>query len=225
MIKAIIFDYYKVLATKGNLDILRKKYGSRLKKEADIKKIISEHDLGKSSKWLYQEIGKIHNISPEELENTVKNQPAIEKNKKLIDFIKNDLREKYKIGLLSNMGPGAGKEILDENDWALFDDKVHSFEVGLIKPDPAIYYLAAQRLGVEPTECVFVDDKDENVLAAKKVGMKSIVYQNFNQFYDDLETIFAAEGKRAARAKTALFARRDEKKPLVLSHKRSAQDA
>ncbi|MEV4498802.1 HAD family hydrolase [Micromonospora arborensis] len=53
-----------------------------------------------------------------------------------------------------------------------FDVAIFSCDVGLAKPDPAIYHLAAERLGVEPTECVFVGDGADGELAgAAAVGM------------------------------------------------------
>ncbi|MFU8839937.1 MAG: HAD family hydrolase [Nitriliruptoraceae bacterium] len=57
---------------------------------------------------------------------------------------------------------------------ARFDDIVLSGAVGLRKPDPAIYRLAADRLGVAPTACVFVDDLAGNVRAAARLGMGAV---------------------------------------------------
>jgi putative hydrolase of the HAD superfamily len=57
---------------------------------------------------------------------------------------------------------------------ARFDDIVLSGAVGLRKPDPAIYRLAADRLGVAPTDCVFVDDLAGNVRAAADLGMLAV---------------------------------------------------
>ena len=56
--------------------------------------------------------------------------------------------------------------MLDE----LFDAVVISAEVGLHKPQPEIYLLAAERLGVEPAECVFVDDLRENCAGRRGGG-------------------------------------------------------
>ncbi|MFO7777470.1 MAG: HAD family phosphatase [Nitriliruptoraceae bacterium] len=55
-----------------------------------------------------------------------------------------------------------------------FDDLVLSGHVGLRKPDPAIYRLAAERLGVEVEACVFVDDLEHNVEAATALGMVGV---------------------------------------------------
>lgn len=57
---------------------------------------------------------------------------------------------------------------------AYFDDVVISAQVGLRKPDPAIFRLAARRLDVPEAACVFVDDLDLNVAAARELGMTGI---------------------------------------------------
>lgn len=61
---------------------------------------------------------------------------------------------------------------------ASFDDVVISEQVGLRKPDPAIYRLAAQRIDVVPEECVFVDDLELNVRAAEATGMTGLVHHS-----------------------------------------------
>jgi epoxide hydrolase-like predicted phosphatase len=57
---------------------------------------------------------------------------------------------------------------------AIFDDVLLSGVVGLRKPDPAIYLLAAERLEVAATDCVFVDDLSGNVRAAEELGMVGV---------------------------------------------------
>ena len=59
-----------------------------------------------------------------------------------------------------------------------FDAVVISGEVGMRKPDEDIYLFAAERLGLAPSECVFVDDLDRNVEVAEKLGMAGIVHRD-----------------------------------------------
>ena len=59
----------------------------------------------------------------------------------------------------------------------LFDAWVISGEVGIRKPDPAIYELAAQRLGLPPEQCVFVDDLPGNLKPARAIGMATVVHR------------------------------------------------
>jgi len=59
---------------------------------------------------------------------------------------------------------------------SLFDDRVISGEERMVKPDPEIFLLACRRFGVEPGEAIFVDDRPENVEAARAVGMTGIQF-------------------------------------------------
>ena len=79
-------------------------------------------------------------------------------------------------GLVSNSWSTAhyDRELLAE----LFDAVVISAEVELHKPQPEIYRLAAERLRVEPADCLFVDDLKENCEGAEAVGMTAIRYRN-----------------------------------------------
>jgi putative hydrolase of the HAD superfamily len=72
----------------------------------------------------------------------------------------------------------------------LFDTVVISGEVGMRKPEPEIYRLAATRLGVGPDECVFVDDLAPNIRGAVAVGMVGIHHSDAEQTVGELEGVF-----------------------------------
>jgi len=63
----------------------------------------------------------------------------------------------------------------------LFDVVVDSAFVGLRKPDPAIYRLTCERLGVEPERCLFVDDVAVNCDAATDLGMTAVLFRSSEQ--------------------------------------------
>jgi HAD superfamily hydrolase (TIGR01509 family) len=56
----------------------------------------------------------------------------------------------------------------------IFDEYVLSFEVGFMKPHPQIYKEALKRAGYKAKECVFIDDREENIDAAAKLGIDGI---------------------------------------------------
>ena len=60
----------------------------------------------------------------------------------------------------------------------LFDGVVISGEVGLHKPQPEIFELAAERVDLEPSDCVFVDDLRENCAGAEAVGMIAVLHRD-----------------------------------------------
>ena len=79
-----------------------------------------------------------------------------------------------RVALLSNsIGNAYDRELLEQ----LFDAWVISSEVGLRKPDPAIYELAAERLGLPPERCVFVDDLPGNLKPARALGMATVLHR------------------------------------------------
>ncbi len=85
------------------------------------------------------------------------------------------LRPSYRVGVLSNAEVSFRQRLRELGLADLFDDVVCSAEVGVAKPELAIYRLAAERLGLEPETCVFIDDSEPNVAAAREVGMRGIL--------------------------------------------------
>jgi epoxide hydrolase-like predicted phosphatase len=80
-------------------------------------------------------------------------------------------RAGLRTGLLSNSWGGTYPRHLFPE---LFDAVVISAEVGMRKPEPRIFLLAAEVLGLEPAECVFIDDVTGNVTAARAAGLAAI---------------------------------------------------
>jgi glucose-1-phosphatase len=92
----------------------------------------------------------------------------------LMEFIRR-LRARVQVGMITNAWPGVRHAL--ETTFAIagaFDPLIVSAEVGMAKPDPRIYQLALERLGVEPAEAVFVDDFEDNVAGARWVGMQAV---------------------------------------------------
>jgi epoxide hydrolase-like predicted phosphatase len=99
---------------------------------------------------------------------------GMERDTAMIDGVRALRRPGLRVGLLSNsIGSAYDRELLAE----LFDDWVISSEVGLRKPDPAIYELAVERLGLEPADCVLVDDLGGNLKPARALGMATVLHR------------------------------------------------
>jgi 2-haloacid dehalogenase len=71
-----------------------------------------------------------------------------------------------------------------------FRDVVVSGEEKLLKPDPAIYYLALHRFGLRPDEALFIDDREINVEGATAVGIRAHLFTSA----EDLRTSLKTEG-------------------------------
>jgi epoxide hydrolase-like predicted phosphatase len=106
----------------------------------------------------------------------------------LVDFIR-ALKPRLKIGIISN----AWSQIADSLvEWGIddaFEVVVGSGDVGIMKPDARIFQIALERLGVEPSEAVFVDDFIQNVHGAQALGIAAILFQSREQVIRELEQL------------------------------------
>jgi epoxide hydrolase-like predicted phosphatase len=75
----------------------------------------------------------------------------------------------------------------------LFDGLVISGEVGMRKPAPEMYVLGAERIGVAPRHCVFVDDLPFNLAPAAELGMATVHHTTSEQTIAELEKLLAVE--------------------------------
>jgi len=107
-------------------------------------------------------------------------------------------KQKVKVGCITNnvaAGEGAGmaqthnkaaavREIL-----SLFDNVIESSKAGVRKPDPRIYLMSCEALGVKPEACIYLDDLGVNLKPAKALGMATIRVSTAGQALDELEAL------------------------------------
>jgi putative hydrolase of the HAD superfamily len=105
-----------------------------------------------------------------------------------------ELRERgFKLGLVSNIASYRASWLHEIELTHFFDARALSCELGVAKPDPAIYLAVIERLGLAPDQCVFVDDVPPYVQAARKLGMSTVRINRFGsddiyrEYYDDLD--------------------------------------
>jgi putative hydrolase of the HAD superfamily len=72
----------------------------------------------------------------------------------------------------------------------MFDVVVISGEVGMRKPESRIFSLVVERLGVQPHECIFVDDHDANIQAAAALGIIGVHHRRYDETAAELEALF-----------------------------------
>lgn len=80
----------------------------------------------------------------------------------------------FRLYCLSNIAQDTAVLLQRRSFWRLFDGVVLSCEVHRLKPDPEIYKTLLDKYHLNPSECVFIDDSQPNVLAAHKLGITSI---------------------------------------------------
>ncbi len=206
-IKAVIFDVGGVLLRtedQTSRDILSKKYGvtrdelSRLVFDTDISNKSTIGELEEEAVWNHvAEHFGMNEKEKEEFKKAFWEGDSLDK--QLLEYVRS-LRGKYRVGLLSNAWSGARASLEGKYKFMdAFDVIVFSSEVGLAKPDAAIYQLVLERLGVEPREAVFVDDFSENVEAARASGLHAIQFKSREQAIGELEQLLGADGRQGAK--------------------------
>lgn len=190
MIRAIIFDCFGVLAEDGWLPFKRKYIGDNAVLATEVSDLGKQNDYGLITNDEYFKLAsKLIGVEESVLRDAVgRRVPNLE----LFDFIKNELKPKYKIGLLSNANYDIIHELFVPEQVAVFDASELSYESQLVKPDRRAFELIAARLGVEPNECIFVDDVERYCVGAEAVGMGAIVYTDLEQAQQEILQRLAA---------------------------------
>lgn len=184
MIKNIVFDMGQVII-RFDPELFLDRYD--LSSE---EKNLLNREVFRSVEWVMTDHGKMNTTEaassickriPEKLRDTVKDlicnwfEPLIVVDG--IEMLIRELKEKgYGIWLLSNAGlnqPSYWKRLPFSG---VFDGTMISAEVGLLKPDPRIYKCFTDQFGLDPEECLFIDDNPMNVEAATGNGWQGIVF-------------------------------------------------
>lgn len=112
----------------------------------------------------------------------------------LADFIRK-LKPSYTTGLLSNAWTNA-RHVLTKSKPCIdaFHVVVFSCEVGLMKPDPAIYNTILRLCSTEPDEAIFVDDFPINIEAANNLGIHGVLFNNARQAMADVTALLKSSG-------------------------------
>jgi putative hydrolase of the HAD superfamily len=103
---------------------------------------------------------------------------AIVLNNELVQLAKS-LRANYKLAVLSNAGPELERRLSHFALTDMFEVIINSHYAKMAKPDSEIYLYTAERLGVNPENIFFVDDKERNTVVADKLGFKTHIYRDF----------------------------------------------
>jgi len=116
---------------------------------------------------------------------------GMEPDQEMIEAVRAARRAGVRTGMVSNSwGHGRyDQDLLPE----LFDGLVISAREGIRKPDPEIYRLGAERVGLAPDECVFVDDLPGNLKPARELGMATVHHRGAASTVPELERLLGVE--------------------------------
>jgi putative hydrolase of the HAD superfamily len=190
MIRGIIFDCFGVLHLDSNTA-----YFMRFPAQQEaIHDLNHRADHGFIDKEGYlREASALIGRSPAEILKEIATGSTL--NQSLVDYIKRELKPRYKLAMLSNMGRGWVQEFFDEHQLHdIFDVVVLSSEEGITKPNPLMFERTAERLDLLPDECLMIDDQEDNCDSAKTVGMKSILFTSNDDVIAQLGALLSDKG-------------------------------
>jgi putative hydrolase of the HAD superfamily len=195
-----LFDFDGVLTTDktGSLTTTRclsERTGIELAQvQAVFRKFNNDLTLGRTTHeqvWdsLCGELGQ--NLSIDLLKEAFESTPMSERMLRLA----RELRSRYSVGIVTDNK----KDRIDcleklHGLSSVFDPITVSAEVGLGKDDPRIFLGVLARLGIDPDECVFIDNSRENLIAPGSLGIKTIYFDDDRQDFDGLLTALLAHG-------------------------------
>lgn len=198
MIKNVVFDIGNVLAGF----VWEEFYHSFGYSEEIFEKLADA--TVRSPFWNEMDRGKL--TDDELLEGFIKKDPSVEKEiREVFQNVKGmvrrydyavpwirELKERgFHVYVISNFAHKAHMDCMEALDFLNeTDGGILSYQVKLIKPAPEIYRLLCSKYNLKAEECVFIDDLQKNVEAARKEGMQGITFQSLKQAREELEALF-----------------------------------
>ncbi|MBI2659788.1 HAD-IA family hydrolase [Candidatus Woesearchaeota archaeon] len=185
MIKAIIFDWFGVCTEEFSKRLVRG-LSKEIKSKNAILKSYGKYELD-------------FTLSKISSGNVLKNMfRDLKVNKSINDYLyifnktskirseifqlAKKLRTKYKTAILSDNFDEMTRTIRRNiNLKNYFDIVLFSNEIGLVKRKDRIYRVIIKKLNCKPNECIFIDDKKENIRRAGKLGMNGVLFRNVRQ--------------------------------------------
>jgi glucose-1-phosphatase len=197
MIKAITFDLDGVYFVNGKSNFIKTLAGLGVGEEEAVRVFLKSGEMNKFYKegrwtdkqyweWAIKEWGL--SMAVEEIVKLLID--GYETNKRVAETVKKVRKAGYKTLICSNNFParinGLQKRFgfLDNFDaWAL------SYEVEVTKPSPTIFKELVSKAGVKASEIVFADDNEDNLSGARRVGIQTFFYEDFDKYLEDLRSV------------------------------------
>ena len=187
MIKAILFDWGGVLAPSDNKIAAIRLEKNYLVNAQEFNKVISKHEDELSHTKEYhsflQIIAQQFDIPEQAIINALNSAEPDE----VYELAKKLAQQEMRVSILSNQLIYRAEYIKKHFDLSFFEEIFFSCEVGLKKPDPKIFRHVLKTLNLEAHECLFIDDTEENIFVAQKMGFQTIHFKNVPELIRELE--------------------------------------
>lgn len=158
----------------------------RFMKDPKARKLLADLETGELTEEQFEpKFASVLEVDPDNLVDRL--FAGMRPDQKMLDALGSARRGGVKTGLISNSW---GKGRYDRSKFPeLFDGVVISGEEGMRKPEPRMYELGAERVGLSPAECVFVDDLPFNLKPARALGMATVLHRDADQTIPELERL------------------------------------
>lgn len=186
MFQAVLFDLYGVLAENG-WQAFKKRHFTDRPEAWDVLRALGQKVDAKQAAYdtLIHEIAKASGTHVDIVKSSLEDTRA---NNELLGFIATELGA-YKKAIVSNASRDVVPELLSPDERGLFDAQILSAEIGYTKPSIEMFQVACNRLGVTPKKCLFIDDKQENIMTATDIGMRAILFVSTDQAIKDITKV------------------------------------
>ncbi len=202
MVEAVIFDLGGVIVDWDNDTTymhIADRYGidfETVKTGLEEKIALVQTDSLDEDEWMAEFFRSVGMEPPEGYENiwrkTFENSDHRED---VIELIKSIKENGYRLGILSNIEPSRGEYEIDSGLTDYFDVVIFSYDVGMRKTDDVegdeiaenIFELVANELGVDPSDCFYIDDKEMCVRSSEDVGMYGHLFDDVDKLKKDLK--------------------------------------
>jgi len=184
MIKAIIFDYFGVISSNHYWNETTHIKGKG-RSDDEFLNLAKKVNLGQLHWQRFLEaVANRTGQSPNEIESIYERERL---DPQIVGLVKQLKETGYKTAILSNashefLEPVIKRAHLD----SVFDKIIISSQFKLVKPDPRIYQIALDKLGVAAKEAIVIDDLATNVIAARELKIKAILYKSAEQLRADI---------------------------------------
>jgi epoxide hydrolase-like predicted phosphatase len=186
MIKAVIFDFFGVICSDDywqfvKHDGLDDSSFRTYSKEVNLGQIPWQVFVSKIAGVTGKSVGEVN-----EMYETERIDP------RMTGMIL-EIHRNYKTGLLTNAHHEFIDTLLAENNLAeIFDAVIVSSRLGIVKPNPQIFEYALEKLNVSAADTVYIDDLTRHIDSASELGMKTILFENFEQCKEELDIILSS---------------------------------
>lgn len=187
MIRAVIFDFFGVICSDEYWQFTRQDRQA----DSEFRDYTDEVNLGQIPWQAF--VRKIADATNKSVEDVNRMYETEKVDPRMVGLI-HELHKTYKTGLITNAHHEFVDGLLAEHGLRqIFDEVVVSSRLGIVKPNPEIFRHALDGLGVQAEESVYIDDLERHIGSAGELGMRTILFKDFEQCRHELNAILTAE--------------------------------